>query len=174
MIGYEVLARAASHFNYQTNTLTLAAHLADMRPPNRGVPFVYDDRQPQVDGDVDGLRTSITIDTSSEGTLDFGAPFVIAHDLLRKYPARVAGDSLGGGGGGISLFSARAKRVTIGTTSERDVTISLTQTSAGAFADPRFGTNLGEGFLQRSSLYLDYHQALVVFGQASDEHRSHR
>ena len=67
IIGYELLARFAARIDFAHGRVELARDVRELNPSGTAVRMVFDDRQPQVDGALDGIPGAITIDTGSVG-----------------------------------------------------------------------------------------------------------
>jgi hypothetical protein len=125
--------------------------------------MTFDERQPQVDGSLDGIPGAMTIDTGSESALDVNAPFVLAHDLRAKYHAVDSGFPIAGVGGQVHAYLARAEELRLGAVRFTDVPLLLTDADAGAEANPTVAGNVGDRLLRRYNLVLDYRRNVVRF-----------
>ena len=163
IIGYELLARFAVRIDLQRGRVELAADARDLAPAGVTVPMVFVERQPQVDGALDGIPGVMTIDTGSASAIDVNTPFVLAHDLRTRYHAEAGGYPISGIGGPVHAYFAHAKELRLGELAVPDVNLLLTDAHAGAETDPTIAANIGEQVLRRFTLVLDYRHASIVF-----------
>jgi hypothetical protein len=164
IIGYELLARFAVLLDFAHERFEIAADARALdTAPGIDVPMTFDDRQPQVDGSLDGIPGAMTIDTGSASALDINAPFVVAHDLRAKYHAVDSGFPIGGVGGQVHAYVARAEDLHLGAVRFQEVPLLLTDATAGAEANPTVAGNVGDRVLRRYNLVLDYRRNNVRF-----------
>jgi predicted aspartyl protease len=163
ILGYELLARFAARLDLANDRLALAADARAFPGTGVSVPMTLDDRQPQVDGALDGIPCAITIDTGSVSGADVNAPFVRAHDLVARYHATPLGAPISGVGGAVRASAARADELRLGALRIRDVPLLLTDADAGAEANPTVAINLGDRVLRRYVLVLDYRAGTIRF-----------
>jgi hypothetical protein len=163
IIGYELLARFAVRLDFEHGRFQIAADGRAFDAPGTDVPMTFDERQPQVDGSLDGIAGVMTIDTGSESSLDVNAPFVLAHDLRTKYHAVDSGFPISGVGGQVHAYVARADELRLGAVLFSDVTLLLTDADAGAEANPTVAGNVGDRVLRRDNLVLDYRRNIIRF-----------
>ncbi|HEV3088265.1 MAG TPA: pepsin/retropepsin-like aspartic protease family protein [Candidatus Elarobacter sp.] len=155
LIGYELFARLAARIDLRLRRMQLARRVSSLHPRGARIPIVLEGGQPQVDGEIDGLRGAITIDTGSTYGLDVTSPAVRAHDLLRRYKAKVF--ELGGGiGGSLPDYRAHARTVRLGRVVVHDVPLALDLANGGAMDDPSTIGNAGLPLLRRFVIVFDY------------------
>lgn len=167
IIGYELLARFAARLDLANDTVELAADARAFAGSGVAVPMTFDDRQPQVDGALDGIPATITIDTGSVSSADVNTPFVHAHDLVARYHATASGYPIVGLGGPVRAFYARADELRLGELRVRDVPLLLTEATAGAESNPTVAINVGDQVLRRYTLVLDYRAGTLRFDPPS-------
>jgi Aspartyl protease len=167
IVGYELLARFAARLDVARGRLELAPDVRALAPGGVAVPMAFDDRQPQVDGAIDGIAGVMTIDTGSASAVDVNTPFVLAHDLRARYHAEQSGYPITGIGGPVHAYFAHAKEVRLGELAIPDVNLLLTDAHAGVEADPTIAANVGEQVLRRFALVLDYRHTTIDFEPAS-------
>ena len=164
IVGYELLARFAARIDLQRGRLELSRSARALKPTGVPVPMTFDDRQPQVEGALDGIAGVMTIDTGSASSVDVNAPFVLAHDLRTLYHAEMGGFPISGIGGAVHAYYARAKELRLGTLQIPDVNLLLTDAKAGFEANPAVAANIGGQVLRRFVLLVDYRNATIWFG----------
>ena len=163
IIGYELLARFAVRVDLQHGRIELAPDARALAPAGVAVPMVFVERQPQVEGALDGIAGAMTIDTGSASSVDVNAPFVVAHDLRARYHAEAGGYPISGIGGPVHAYFAHAKELKLGELAIPDVNLLLTDARSGAEADPTIAANIGQQVLRRFVLVLDYRRATIHF-----------
>jgi hypothetical protein len=162
ILGYELLARFAARIDFANESLQLAADARAFPGSGIRVPMTFADRQPQVDGALDGIPGAVTIDTGSAVGAEVNAPFVRAHDLAARYHAVRAGE-ITGIGGPVRVSFARGDELRLGELRIRSVPLMLTDATAGAESNPTVAINLGDLVLRRYTLVLDYRGGMIRF-----------
>ncbi len=163
IVGYEVFARFAARLDFAHHVFELAPSAAAFGTRGTAVPMVFDDRQPQVSGAIDGLPAAVTIDTGSDEAVDVNTPFVRAHRLERTYHVTPRGMLFYGVGGGVDGWRATARELRLGSVVIRDVRLALTDARAGVETDPSIAANVGDQVLHRFTVVFDYRHALLRF-----------
>jgi hypothetical protein len=163
IVGYELLARFAARIDFANETLQLASDARAFPGGGARVPMTFADRQPQVDGALDGIPGAVTIDTGSAIGAEVNAPFARAHDLAARYHAARAGGQVSGIGGPVRVSFARADELRLGDLRIRNVPLMLTDATAGAESNPTVAINLGDQVLRRYTLVLDYRGGTIRF-----------
>jgi hypothetical protein len=163
ILGYELFARFAARIDFARHTLELAPSETAFGTRGTAVPMVFDDRQPQVSGAIDGLPAALTIDTGSDEAVDVNTPFVRAHRLDRVYHVTPRGMLFYGVGGGVDGWRATARELRLGNVVVHDVRLALTDARAGVEMDPSIGANVGDQVLHRFTIVFDYRHALLRF-----------
>ncbi len=162
LIGFEVLARFVTTFDYGRNQIVLRT--PDARSPAQGktIPFVFNGTHVQIPCAIDGFGGDCTVDTGSRIGLSVDTPFLAAHPSVVPADATQVGAN-GFGVGGASL--GRLGRTTLafgGFTIPRVITDLSAQTK-GAFADPFQAGNIGAAEWKRFSVTFDYpHQTMTL------------
>ena len=161
IVGYELLARFAARLDLRRGTFELAPHSSDFGPPVQRAPFGFFDRQPQVDGSLDGVPGAFSIDTGSTLNAAVQAPFVRAHDLVRQLSATVA-TYASDVGGKYPIYFVHAHELKMGPASVRDPIVQLL-TRANAANNATVVANVGDGLLGRWVLVFDYGRQQIDF-----------
>jgi len=159
IVGYELLARFAARLDMVRDSLELAPDASRFGHPVQPASFQYDDRQPQVNGSLDGLGGAITIDTGSTLTAQIQVPFVRNHNLVQRLHATVrayANDV----GGRYLIYLVRAHSVHLGSAIFPNPIVDLL-TNAITSNNASIAANAGDGILRRWIIVSDYaHQEL--------------
>jgi len=163
IVGYELLARFSARLDFAKESLELASDPRAFPGTGVSVPMMLDERQPQVDGMLDGIPGAITIDTGSESAAMVHAPFARAHDLAARYHATPVGTPTFGIGGPVRASIARAAELRLGELRISKVLLFLTDATAGAESDPTVAVNLGDLILRRYTLIFDYRGGTIRF-----------
>lgn len=163
IVGYELFARFAARIDLQRGRVDLARDARSLSATGVAVPMAFDERQPQVEGALDGIPGTMTIDTGSGSSIDVNTPFVVAHDLRTRYHAAVEGYPISGVGGAVHAYFAHANELRLGDVRVRDVNLLLTDARAGAEANPTIAANVGDQVLRRFNLVIDYRASTIHF-----------
>lgn len=157
LIGFEVLARFVTTFDYAHHRVVLAMP-GNVTPPAGAdvIPFVLDSRQPQFPCTIDSIATQCSLDTGARDSITLFSPFIAAHPEV--VPATLASAGVNGYGfGGPAL--GRLGRLTsfgVGRFTVPQIVADLTTQSQGAFAAPFIAANVGGNLFRRFTLMLDY------------------
>jgi aspartyl protease len=163
IVGYELFARFAARIDFAHHRLELARDVAELGGSGVVVPMSFAERQPQVEGALDGIPGVMTIDTGSVSSVDVASPFVVEHGLRERYHADVGGYPIAGIGGPVHAYFAHANEVRLGSLRIPDVKLLLTDARSGAEANPTLAANVGTQVLRRFNLVLDYRGGTIRF-----------
>lgn len=157
LIGWEVLARYVTTFDYAGKTVTLTMPSTAQNPAGAHViPFVFNGTQPQVTCGIDGIQSQCTIDTGARDTMTLYAPYLAQHPQVR--PAALTANGVTGFGvGGASLGElGRLQSISIDDLTLTGLIADYSSSTKGAFASPFVAANLGGNFLRRFNVTFDY------------------
>jgi hypothetical protein len=157
LIGWEVLARFVTSFNYDENQIVLTLSDRAAPPANAHViPFVFYGTQPQIDCSIDGNPAECTIDTGARDSLTIFGPYLAAHPEVR--PAKLSAVGVNGFGiGGAALGRlGRLREIQIGGIQLNDLIADYTTQTQGALAAPFIAANIGGNLLRRFDITFDY------------------
>ena len=156
LIGFEVLARFVTTFDYGASRVLLA--MPGTQPPAGAdvIPFVLDSKQPQFACSIDTIATQCSLDTGARDSITLLSPFVAAHPQI--VPSIVSAEGVNGFGfGGPAMGKlGRIARLGIGTFTLENIVADFSTQNKGAFASPFIAANVGGGIWKRFSLTLDY------------------
>jgi len=163
LIGYEVLSRFITTFDYAGNRVTF--HMPGTYTAPAGadvVPIGQNGTQPQFACGIDAVPAICTLDTGARDSLSFYTPFMEAHPQV--IPAKLTAVGVNGFGvGGPELGKlGRTRTLSIGTFTLENVIGDYTTQSQGAFATPFIGANVGGGVWKRFTLTLDYRKLTMT------------
>ena len=158
LIGFEVLSRFVTTFDYGSDTVVLAMPGAGVSPPAGAdvIPFVLDGRQPQFACSIDGIGSQCTLDTGSRDSISLMTPFIAAHPQVVPTTLSAVGVNGFGFGGPSMGRLGRIRTVGFGTFTLHNVVGDFTAQKKGAFAMPFIAGNVGGNILRRFALTLDY------------------
>jgi hypothetical protein len=164
IFGYEVFKRFIVRTDYEKQQITLSDP-GSFKYSGSGtrVPFTFIDTQPVVDGEIDGLKGTFTLDTGSRASLDLSSPFVLRNDLVQRWSANFHGVA-GWGAGGVARASfARPKMFLLGGIPIPDPVVGLSEQRKGAESDIYVAGNVGAGILKRFNIVWDYPHLQIFF-----------
>ncbi len=179
LIGWEVLARFVTTFDYAGGAVTLSLP-GSATPPSDGhvIPFVFYGTQPQIACKIDDIPSECTIDTGARDTLTFMTPFVTANPQIVPQALTAVGvDGFGFGGAALGKLG-RISSVEIGDLQFKDLVGDYSTQTAGALAAPFVAANLGGNLLRRFTVTFDYYNGTMTvvpnadFGTADTYERS--
>jgi predicted aspartyl protease len=169
LVGYEMFRRFGVTIDYAKKQLTLSDP-KKFTPPQGAIALTFD-----LDGHfltipatLDGMPVRLIVDTGSRGSLAMSAPFVRAHDLLKKYGASPEAVTGWGTNGGSRGRPARFGTLRLGDRDIDGIAGDLLIGNKGAFANPDWSGNLGGGVLQRFTLAFDYANKKIYFAPNAD------
>ncbi|HEY1976756.1 MAG TPA: aspartyl protease family protein [Candidatus Baltobacteraceae bacterium] len=156
LIGFEVLARFITTFDYANRKVVLTMPGA---PPPAGadvVPFVFGSTQPQFACTIDGIATRCSVDTGARDSITLLAPFVAAHPQVVPPTRSAEGVNGFGVGGGARGMLGRLASLQIGTFTLDDVIADYSTQKEGFFASPFLAANVGGNVWKRFTVTFDY------------------
>lgn len=169
LIGWEVLARYVTTFDYADKRIVLATPGADAAPDGAHVvPFVFNGTQPQIPCGIDGIASECTIDTGARDTMTFYAPYLAEHPQVQPATLTAEGVSGFGVGGASSGRLGRLQTFSIDDLTLRDLVAGFSSATRGAFANPFTAANLGGNLLRRFNVTFDYpHETMALVPNAN-------
>jgi hypothetical protein len=168
LIGYEVIARFLTTFDYERRSVTLRMPGAAPGSDGATVPFVFDGTTPMIAGAIDGIPADLTVDTGSRASISVFKPFAEAHPAI--VPAALSAPGVNGFGiGGASVGRlGRISSLQIGPYALSGVIADFSQQEKGAFASPYVAGNVGGGVWKRFTVTFDYpHQTMRLAPNAT-------
>lgn len=156
LIGFEVLARFITTFDYAGRKLTLT--LPGAQPPAGAdvVPFVFGSTQPQFACTIAGVASRCAVDTGARDSITLLAPFVAAHPQVVPATRSAEGVNGFGVGGGAKGMLGRLSSLQIGTFTLNDVIADYSTQKEGFFAGPFLAANVGGNVWKRFTVTFDY------------------
>jgi len=163
LIGFEVLSRFITTFDYGNNRVVLQLPgSAQTASGGNVVPFVLHGQQPQFACGIDGIASQCTLDTGDRGSIDLMSPFLVAHPQV--VPPQLSAVGVNGFGFGGPAFGklGRLQSLQIGNYTMKDVIGDFTTQQKGALAVPFVAANVGGGIWKRFVLQLDYYKQTMT------------
>jgi len=156
VIGYEILARFTTTFDFPRQLLTLALTPDSTLDDHDALPFALDHTIPAVKATLNGVPSYFWLDTGYNGTLLVNRPFAQAH--AEAMPGRLydTGASISGTGGSGAIKLGRIAQVTLGNVPFNDVIAYFPNFSSGPNTDSEFAADAGDALLTSSVLTFDY------------------
>jgi hypothetical protein len=162
LIGWEVLARFITTFDYAGKTVTLS--LPGSVPPAGAhvVPFVFYGTQPQIACTIDGIPAECAIDTGSRDTVTFMGPFTAAHPQI--VPTALSAPGINGFGVGGPAIGRLGRVASIGIDDFTlpNLVADYSSQQQGAFAAPFVAANIGGNLLRRFTVTFDYNNGTMA------------
>jgi len=155
LIGFEVLARFVTTFDYGGGRIVLQTHPPAMRAHGALLPFTFNDQHPNVACAIDGFAGRCDVDTGSRLALSVFTPFLAAHPSIVPQNASAVGAN-GFRVGGPSFGRPGRTTLELGGFTLPDLITDLSTQTKGAFADPFTAGNIGAGVWKRFSVTFDY------------------
>lgn len=160
LLGLEFFERFVTHIDYGANTVTFEDpsrfSVAERQRAGTPVPFKFYEHMPQVAGRFDDLPALYDIDTGSGQTVTMTKPFVDRTELRARYPDAVTMVDGFGTGGATRSTIVRAKSLALGPEQVARPAASLSTAQHGAFSDPVYDGNIGNGALRHFRVTFDY------------------
>lgn len=163
LIGYEVLSRFVTTFDYENKRVMFRLPGSYARPSGATViPIEQYGTQPQFACRIDNVPTTCTVDTGATGSIALFTPFIEAHPSV--VPARVTApgvDAFGVGGPSIGRLG-RVRTLSFGGLMLRSLVGEFATRSKGELALPFIGANVGGAVWKRFTVTLDYRQLTMT------------
>ena len=161
LIGFEVLARFVTTFDYGTNTIVLRSPGSAMPASGTTIPFVFDGNKVDIPCTIATFEGRCTVDTGSRSSLSVLSPFIAAHPSIAPANATAIGAN-GFGLGGAALGRLGRTTLQLAGFTLPDLVTDLSAQTQGAFADPFTAGNIGAGVLSRFAVTFDYTRQLMT------------
>jgi hypothetical protein len=157
LIGWEVLARFVTSFNYAENQVVLTLpDSATVAATAHVIPFVFHGTQPQIDCGIDGITSECTIDTGARDTIGFYGPYLVAHPGVVPQTLTAVGVNGFGFGGPAFGKLGRLRQLDVAGMQLNNLVADFTTQTKGAFAEPFVAANIGGNLLRRFDITFDY------------------
>jgi hypothetical protein len=175
IIGYDLLSRFIISVDYARHQLTIFA--PDSHPRSdwgAPCPLSIDLRLPYVDAVVsDSIPCRLRLDTGSASTIDFHAPFVAAHGLL-KADSTARPMTATGVGGSVAGYVGQSPVVSMCGNRIDSLQVGFSSALTGVFAGANTAGNVGAGVLKAFLVTFDYGREKVYFQRNRDRQAAER
>jgi membrane-associated protease RseP (regulator of RpoE activity) len=169
VIGYEVLSRFVTTFDYANKQVMLHMPGSYTPPPDATViPIVLYGTQPQFACGIDDVPTTCTLDTGARNSISLFTPFVAAHPSVVPATLSAPGVNGFGVGGPHTGRLGRVQTLSFGGLTLRDLVGDYTTQSSGGLAMPFIGANVGGAVWKRFTMTLDYRRLTMTLTPNAD------
>jgi hypothetical protein len=156
-IGYEVLARFTTTFDFPHRTVNLSLKRGDaMVADSLASPIALDHTVPAVEGVMNGVADYFWLDTGFDGALLVNRTFGIAHPTAVPKRLYDLGGALSAVGGSGAIKMGRIPSVTIGATTFADTIGMFSSFDSGLSTDSEFAADVGDALLRSCVVTFDY------------------
>jgi hypothetical protein len=156
-IGYEVLARYTTTFDFARRTVSLSLTPAQAAVGNAPAsPMTLDHTVPAVEGEMGGAVDYFWIDTGFDGAILVNRTFGIAHPGAMPKRLYDIGGALSAVGGGVAIKVGRIPSITIGSTNFADTIGMFSNADGGLNTDSEFAADVGDVLLRSHAVTFDY------------------
>ena len=157
LIGFEVLSRYITTFDYANNRVVLQMPGTYTAPVGAHVvPIVQNGEQPQFACAIDSIATECTLDTGARDSLSLYPPFVKMHPQVVPTTLSAVGVNGFGFGGAALGKLGRTQSLSFASFTLNNMIGDYTVQTQGALAVPFVGANIGGAVWKRFTLTLDY------------------
>ncbi|WDD92595.1 aspartyl protease family protein [Burkholderia sp. FERM BP-3421] len=157
LIGYEVLARFTTTFDFPNRTISLSLQPGEATAGGSAASVIaLDHTVPVVEGAMNGVADYFWLDTGFNGALLVNRTFGIAHPTAMPERLYDIGGSLSAVGGGSTIQAGRISSVTIGTVTFADVIGMFSSVDSGLNTDSEFAADVGDALLGSCAVTFDY------------------
>jgi predicted aspartyl protease len=166
IIGYPILKRFATLVDVDAGKLTFSRSFQNVPGDSEVTSTPFSGVLPKIAARIDGIETTVVVDTGDRSSLTLFGPFAKSHGLYGHYPTEAKIDVVTGYGVGGPIrgdvFTLPSLDV-LGAHLE-NVTARTSRQTAGAFTSSEQGGSIGEGVLKRFNIVYDYpHQRIVAW-----------
>lgn len=156
LIGFEVLARYVTTFDYANRKLTLQMPGASAPAGVTVMPFFFGATQPQFKCTIDGVASDCSVDTGARDSISLLTPFVAAHPQIVPAAHSAEGVSGFGVGGGDKGILGRLTTFGFSQFTLHDLVADFSTQKEGFFAGPFLAANVGGNVWKRFTVTFDY------------------
>ena len=162
IVGYPILRQFATFVDVDAGTISFETRSPEVPDGVEATTTAFTGTLPRINAKIDGIPTTVVVDTGDRSSLTLFGPFAKAHGFYGRYPSKsdiVTGYGVGGPVYG-DVFTLPSLDV-LGAHLENVVTRASRQT-AGAFTSTEDGGSIGEGVLKRFNVVYDYPNGRMV------------
>ena len=156
MVGAELFRQYVTCFDFGSKVIALIEPAKfDAHRAGSALPMSIKASEITVRGSFDGIPGVFQIDTGSPTTLTLATPFVVQHQLLKRFPQHVDTSS-GGVGGSMRESTVRGSDLVLGAEQIQRPIVGLAAVSKGKLAKSGFSGIIGIGALKRYVVTFDF------------------
>jgi hypothetical protein len=172
LIGYEVLSRFITTFDYAKKTVTFNMPGTYTAPAGADtVPITQNGTQPQFACRIDDVPTTCTLDTGARDSITMYGPFLEANPNIEPAKLTALGfNGFGVGGPAIGKLG-RLQSLSFGNFTLPNLIGDYTAQTQGALAVPFLGANVGGAVWKRFTMTLDYRALTMTLTPNADFNR---
>jgi hypothetical protein len=162
IIGYPILRQFATFVDVDAETISFETSSPEVPGGVGATTTAFTGTVPRIAAKIDGIATTVIVDTGDRSSLTIFGPFAKAHGFYGRYPSRsniVTGYGVGGPVYG-DVFTLPSLDV-LGAHLE-NVVARASRQSAGAFTSTEDGGSIGEGVLKRFNVIYDYPNGRMI------------
>ena len=169
VIGYEILSRFLTTFDYSREKVVLHLPGSHAAPPGATVvPISFYGTQPQFACRIDDEPATCTLDTGARDSLSFFTPFVRAHPGVVPATLSAPGVDGFGVGGPHTGRLGRLRALSFGGLTLHHLVADYTTHTRGELALPFIGANVGGAVWKRFTMTLDYQKLTMTLTPDAD------
>jgi Aspartyl protease/PDZ domain len=163
MIGYEVLSRFVTTFDYGDKEVVFHLPGSYKAPLHASiVPIAMYGTQPQFACSIDEVSTTCTLDTGASESISLFSPLIEAHPSVVPATLTAPGVNGFGAGGPHTGQLGRVQALSFGGLTLRGLVGEFTTQKKGELAMPFIGANVGGAVWKRFTMTLDYRQLTMT------------
>ena len=162
IVGYPILKQFATFVDVDAATISFEPRTPEVPAGVGATTTAFEGTLPRIAAKIDGIATTVVVDTGDRSSLTLFGPFAKAHGFYGRYPGKsniVTGYGVGGPVYG-DVFTLPSVDV-LGAHLTNVVTRASRQ-SAGAFTSTDDGGSIGEGVLKRFNIIYDYPNGRMI------------
>jgi hypothetical protein len=156
-IGYEVLARYTTTFDFPRRTVSLSLTQAQAAIGSAPAsPMTLDHTVPAVEGEMGGVIDYFWLDTGFDGAILVNRTFGIAHPAAVPKRLYDIGSTLSAVGADVAIRIARIPAITVGSTTFANTIGMFSNADGGLNTDSEFAADVGDALLRSYAVTFDY------------------
>jgi hypothetical protein len=162
IVGYPILKQFATVVDVDASTMSFEPRTPEVPPGVDATTTAFTGTLPRIAAKIDGIATTVVVDTGDRSSLTLFGPFAKAHGFYGRYPSQsniVTGYGVGGPVYG-DVFTLPS--VDVLDAHLTDVVTRASRQSAGAFTSTEDGGSIGEGILKRFNIIYDYPNGRMI------------
>jgi predicted aspartyl protease len=160
IVGYPLLERYVTFVNVDAGTVSFSSSAPPL--PRDAKTTSFDGVLPIVDARVNGIATTVLVDTGDRSSLTLFTPFAKRNGFYGKYPSQANIVTGYGVGGPVYADVFTLPSLEVFGTKFHGVVTRASRLTGGAFASDQQGASIGTGILKRFNVVYDYRHKTIV------------